>query len=142
MWRVAADGAALTALHPTPPTLICTVKNPWPEAQRLLFQFKNNEDLAEWQAYADSELGGQSTAELRLSESSPVRCQLLLRNGDTLACFSRPRAADQDIPSHCVCMRTETMQGTAEFSGRFSTALGEGAHERLKRRWAGAGDGG
>eukprot|EP00887_Chlorella_sp_A99_P007396 scaffold2.g7396.t1 len=70
------------------------VKNPWPEAQRILFRFATAEELARWEPYSDSEMGGLSTAALQLSEECP---------------------------------------GTAEFSGRFSTALGEGVAPRLKR---------
>ena len=38
----------------------------------MLFQFKTAEDLEQWEAYADSQMGGRSTAELQLSEECPV----------------------------------------------------------------------
>jgi hypothetical protein len=60
----------------------------------MLYQFKAPEDLDQWTAFSDSEVGGQSTAALQAAEEPP---------------------------------------GTATLTGVFSTEVGEGAHERLRR---------
>ena len=48
------------------------VQNPYPEAQQTLFQFSSPADLALWNVFSDAEYGGKSTAELRLSDATPV----------------------------------------------------------------------
>ncbi|KAI3426304.1 hypothetical protein D9Q98_008677 [Chlorella vulgaris] len=69
-------------------------RGPYGEASRMLYQFKVPEDLDQWTAFSDSEVGGQSTAALQAAEEPP---------------------------------------GTATLTGVFSTEVGEGAHERLRR---------
>jgi hypothetical protein len=64
------SGLSLPAPRPRSPA---AAQNPWTERQRMLYRFTNAEDLAMWNTFSDSQLGGRSTAELRPSPDQPVR---------------------------------------------------------------------
>lgn len=51
-------------------------RGPFGESSRMLFQFKTPEDLAQWSTFSDGELGGKSTADLKLADEPQV-CSLL-----------------------------------------------------------------
>lgn len=63
---------SFSQLHPNQADAV-TVKNPIPPAEKLLFTFKNEKDLARWNTFTDQEFGGQSEAKLALSPNTPVR---------------------------------------------------------------------
>ncbi|KAL4518110.1 hypothetical protein Ndes2526B_g01456 [Nannochloris sp. 'desiccata'] len=46
-------------------------QNPWPEKQRMLYQFGNQEELTMWNVFSDSQLGGKSTAAIQPSSDTP-----------------------------------------------------------------------
>lgn len=53
--------------------LASAVRNPYGEAERVLFSFTGKNDLKNWNVFSDSEHGGSTSAALAMSADHPAR---------------------------------------------------------------------
>ena len=68
------DNCPVVAVHsPFFLSISNAASDPIGPASTRIFQFASPADIANWEVFTDAELGGQSEAQLRLSDDDPVR---------------------------------------------------------------------
>ena len=53
-------------------SLCCSVRNPFPPSEKVLFRFQTDKDVARWKVFTDQDYGGRTTACLQSSQQHSV----------------------------------------------------------------------
>ncbi|CAL8471552.1 g11094 [Coccomyxa elongata] len=87
------------------------VQNPYPAAERVLYQFASAEDLGKWKVFTDEEFGGQSIAELSSSSNTRDRTATAEFRGEISVNIDEETEGKRMQRSGFAGIRTQEMEG-------------------------------